>query len=50
MSIVLAVALFRVVWSSPASYEKSPWPWFAWALAIAAVVAGIVMLERGAPW
>lgn len=49
MSIVLAVALFLVVWSSPASYEKSPWPWFAWALAIAALCFVILVLERGWP-
>jgi hypothetical protein len=48
--IVLAVSLLIAVMSSPHSREQTPWPWFAWALAITAVVTGIVMLERGAPW
>lgn len=28
---------------------QSPWPWFAWALAIAALCFVILVLERGWP-
>lgn len=60
MLIVLAVSLLFVVWSAPSfgptslGPNRTSWawavgPWLGWALAVAAIVFGLLVNEKGWP-
>jgi hypothetical protein len=53
VSIVLGVALLFAVWAGPSVDRKQTWPvaaqWFMWAVAIAALVFGILVIQKGWP-